>query len=203
MRLLNKQIIQKVDEIFIKNNGFATTKQLMQEGILKPYIYELYNQGILERLSRGLYKLTSYEYAPSEIVEVIKIIPRGVICLASALSFYNLTTYNPSYYQVAIKRDSKVTLPEYPPIKLVWFSDKFFEEGIEEIETDSGFIRIYNREKTICDCIRYRNKIGNDIVFEAIREYMRGKEKNINKLIKYAEICRVKNIIKNYIEVLL
>lgn len=118
------------------------------------------------------------------------------------MAYYDLTTYNPWQYEIAIERSKKITISEYPPIKLVYFSSKQLELGVVEIDIDGHLVRIYDKEKTICDCIRYRNKIGIDIVKEGITEYIKRKDKDLNKLMKYAEACRVQKILKEYLEVL-
>ena len=136
-------------------------------------------------------------------MDVFKIVPSGVLCLTSALAYYEFTTYNPWQYEIAIERTKKISLPDYPPIKLVYFSSKQLELGIIEVDIDGHTIRIYDMEKTICDCVRYRNKIGIDIVKEGIKEYLKRKDKDLNKLMKYAEVCRVQKTIKEYLEVLI
>ncbi len=133
-----------------------------------------------------------------------KIVPNGVICLLSALSYYDISSYNPWEYYIAIHRDNhKPKIPEYPPISIFYFADKQYNTGIEEIMIKGNKIKIYDLEKTICDCIRYRNKIGVDIVKEALNEYIKKRGSNINKLLNYARDTGVHSIIKNYLEVLL
>ncbi|MPN48513.1 hypothetical protein SDC9_196121 [bioreactor metagenome] len=155
-------------------------------------------------MKTGLYKWGDYDFQYNfELIDVFKIVPNGVLCLTSALAYYDLTTYNPWQYEIAIERSKKVTLADYPPIKLVYFSSKQLELGIIEVDIDGHTVRIYDLEKTICDCVRYRNKIGIDIVKEGIKEYLKRKDKDLNKLMKYAEVCRVQKIIKEYLEVLI
>lgn len=118
------------------------------------------------------------------------------------MAYYDLTTYNLWQYEIAIERTKKVTIPDYPPIKLVCFSNKQLELGIVEADIDGHQVRIYDKEKTICDCVGYRNKIGIDLVKEGINEYLKRKDKDLNKLMKYAEVCRVQKVLKEYLEVL-
>ncbi|MBF8435505.1 hypothetical protein I0Q91_00305 [Halanaerobiaceae bacterium Z-7014] len=127
-----------------------------------------------------------------------------LISLLSALSYYELTTNNPWEYYVAIHRDHfKPTLPDYPPISIYYFSDKQYYTGITEINIKGEKIKIYDREKIICDCIRYRKKIGVDVMKEALQEYLKQNYRNIDKLIKYAEITGVKTLMSRYLEVLI
>lgn len=99
-----------------------------------------------------------------------------------------------------IWEELSLKLPDYPPISIFYFADKQFNTGIKEVDIEDSKVKIYDKEKTICDCIRLRNKVGTDVVKEAMQNYLKRKDKNISKLIKYAEIKGVKNIAKRYLE---
>ncbi|PLR80102.1 Abortive infection protein AbiEi [Bacillus canaveralius] len=202
---MNGQIQEKIENIFERQKGFAKTKDFINEGISNYYIRKLETQGDINRIKQGLYRHSKYEgEQQDEIVEVSKIIPKGVICLLSALAYHDLTTYNPWEYQVAIYRGAKKpTLPNYPPIKIIYFSETQYQYGIDEIEIDGNKVKIYNREKTICDIIRYRKKIGIDIMKEGLRNYLQRPEKNLTKLVDCAEKLRIKTVLLKYLEVLL
>ncbi|MDP4145817.1 MAG: Abortive infection protein AbiEi [Bacillota bacterium] len=201
---MNDKIKKRIRGIFIKNNGYARSKELVQNGINPYYINNLENEGYIIRVSWGLYKWNEDDFQyTNEIYEIYRIIPKGVICLTSALAFHELTTYNPWHYQVAIERNKKVAIPEYPPIKLVFFTQSFYELGITEVKKEGHKIRVYDLEKTICDCIRYRNKIGPELVKEGMNEYMKRKDRNLSKLIMYAQKCKVERKVKEYLEVLI
>jgi predicted transcriptional regulator of viral defense system len=201
---MKREQYEIIKQIFDDGHGYARTGEITKHNVNRFYISELVKNNQILRIKQGLYKWNSLtgenEY---EILDVCKGVPGGVICLTSALSFYELTTCNPYYYSIAIERTAKITLPEFPPIKLFYFSRPYFESGITEESIDGQAIRIYELEKTICDCIKYRNKIGIDIVKEAITEYLKLKNKDLNKIMKYAKICRVENTINKYFEVLL
>ncbi len=201
---MKKEQLKKIISVFNKQNGFAHTKDILATGVHFRKISELKEEGIIVKIKRGLYRLSDNDFEENnEILEVTKIVNNGVICLLSALNYYELTTYNPWEYYIAIYRDStKPKIPEYPPIKLLYFSKRQYDTGIEKIRIDGHEVKIYDREKTICDCVRYRNKIGMDTFKEAIRTYLASKEKNISKLMKYADILGVKNILRDYLEVL-
>src|SRR5690606_31611080 len=93
---------------------------------------------------------------------------------------------------------------EYPPVQVYYFPDKYYKSGIEEVETNSGTIRIYNREKTIGDLFRYINKTGEDIAVESLKEYLKNrKERSIPKLLEYAEICGVKKKVEPMVKAIL
>lgn len=201
---MNNRTRKKIKDVFYNNNGYARTKDIVDANIHKKYLKDLLNEGSIYRLKRGLYKWNELEFDYSnEIIDVARIVPGGVICLISALSYYDLTTYTPSEYQVAIHRKSKVVIPDYPPIKLLYFSNNYYQTGINEISLDGNLVRIYDIEKTICDCFRYSNEIGKDILLESIKEYMKRRDKNINKLMKYAQNTTAENLITKYVEALL
>ncbi|MDR7314881.1 type IV toxin-antitoxin system AbiEi family antitoxin domain-containing protein [Brevibacillus nitrificans] len=202
---MNGQIQEKVQNIFERQKGFARTKDFLNNGISNYYIRKLETQGEIIRIKQGLYRYSKYEGNHyDEFVEVSKIIPKGVMCLLSALAYYELTTYNPWEYQIAIYRGTKKpSLPDYPPIKVVYFSETQYQYGIDEIEIDGNKVKIYDREKTICDIIRYREKIGIDVMKEGLRNYLQRPEKNITKLVGCAEKLRIKTVLLKYLEVLL
>lgn len=200
---MNENIKEQIRDISFENKGYVSTKEIDNKGINRYYINQLEKLGVILKVKNGLYKWGDYDFQYNfQLVDVFKIVPKGVLCLTSALAYYDLTTYNPWQYEIAIERTKKVTLPGYPPIKLVYFSSKQLDLGIIETEIDGHIVRIYDIEKTICDCVRYRNKIGIDIVKEGINEYLKRKDKDLNKLMKYAEVCRVQKILKEYLEVL-
>ena len=141
---------------------------------------------------------TSYQ----GIVDVSKAIPGGVICLLSALSFYNLTTAKPMEVSIAVNKKRKVVKPDYPPTKIYYFTDNVFKEGVQEQRIGNVTVLMYDREKTICDCIKYRNQLGMDVIKEALHEYLKNTNRNLELLLKYSEVCKVKPVLKNYLEVM-
>jgi predicted transcriptional regulator of viral defense system len=199
---MNKKIEEKIKNVFYQNNGYAKTKDIVNADIHKKYLKELLDEGIIYKLKRGLYKWREYDFS-NEIVDVAKIVPGGILCLVSALSYYGLTTYTPLEYQIAINQKSKVVLPDYPPIKLYYFSKEYYETGIKKINLDGNTIKIYDIEKTISDCFRFNNEIPKDVLLESIKEYVRKRNKNINKLMKYARNTSAEKQISKYLEVLI
>lgn len=192
-------------------------KKLKKASFQTRDIARLLNDGTIVKVKPGLYRLAAFAdlvmpalkinatgYTISVgIMDVCRAIPEGVICLASALEFYGLTTFNPSEIYVAIPNAAKKPKIEYPPVRIFYFRDRFYQSGIEKIKAGDVTVKIYNMEKTICDVFRYRNKIGEDIAFEGLKNYMLRKDANINKLREYAGICRVKTIMMPYLKALI
>lgn len=202
---MNEQIVTAVMRILEKNHGFARTKDFIRAGISPYYIKKLESIGEIERVKQGVYRWAGENNQPhNEMVEVSKLVPKGVICLLSALSYYELTTYNPWEYHIAIHRaDKKPKLPDYPPIKIYYLADAQFNIGIDEVSFDGSVVKIYDREKTICDMVRYREKIGIDLMKEGLRNYLQFPQKNITRLVSYADKLRIRTVLQKYLEVLI
>ena len=146
-----------------------------------------------------MYRLADVMLRKPDLVQVSKLVPKSVVCLISALDFHNLTTQIPKKVYIALPREIKAPRVDYPPLDIVYLSKEPYSAGIEEHEIDGVAIRIYDKEKTIADCFKFRNKIGLDIAIEALKDYLSLGEINLDKLSSYAEIDRVKSIITPYV----
>jgi predicted transcriptional regulator of viral defense system len=136
--------------------------------------------------------------------EALLAVPGGIICMGTALAYHELTTWNPPEIHIALPRGRKIVLPAYPPIKLYHVTGSIFKLGREEIKIESGrLISIYDKERCVCDAVRFRNKIGIDIMKEVLREYMNGSGKNLNMLHNYARQIRISSVLDQYLDVLL
>lgn len=176
----------------------------LAHGISRYMLYSLRDKGIIEEVTRGIYRLTDLPpISNPDLVTVGLRYPHSVICLISALSFHEITTQIPRKIHLAIARDCRIPKMDYPPIKVYKFSNSAFESGIDHHLIDNVNINIYNTEKTLADCFKYRNKIGMDVVLEALKFYKERKKIKINQLINYAKICRVENVMRPYLEAIL
>ena len=202
---MNKEKYNQIKRIFEKNDGYARTQDIINAGIHTSYLYHLLEDEVISKIKRGLYHWGDNNVSDNEeLITVSKIVPKGVICLLSALSYYEITTISPWQYYIAIFRDDrKPVLPDYPPINIFQFSKEQYEIGIQEIKIDNHKIKIYDIEKTICDCLRYRNEIGMDVVKESLNEYVKRRDRNIDKLLRYADVTGIYNLLNKYLEVLL
>jgi len=201
---LKNKIKEKIKEVFYVNHGYIRTKDISSKGINRKYLRDLINEDTIERIKRGLYRWKDAKFdVEEELINVSKIVQHGIICLVSALAYHELTTYTPGEYTIAVRRNYNIKLPDYPPIKLYYFSDKYYVDGVEKIDINGNIIKIYNIEKTICDCLRYEDKISKDIIIESIKEYVKRRDKNISKLMNYAAKAKVKDVVQKYIEVLI
>jgi len=195
---------EKAAEIFRENGGVLRTAQALRAGIHPSTLYAMRDSGLLERVSRGVYRLA--EIAPlgnPDLVTVATRIPGGVICLISALSFHDLTTQIPHEVHVALASGSEEPRLDHPPIRTYRFTGDSFTEGIETHQIDGVEVRIYGPEKTLADCFKFRNRIGLDTAVEALRSYRARGGMRIDELMRYASICRVEKVIRPYLEAIL
>ncbi|MBS4035168.1 MAG: hypothetical protein KGZ85_11935 [Ignavibacterium sp.] len=197
--------MEKLIKIFNKHNGYAKMLELRKNGVQTRTIAEAVKIGVIEKVKPGLYKLIDYPWDEhGSFAEVNHANMKAVICLTSAAEYYGLTNFNPSYITVAVPHNTPKFKLDYPPIKVYYFADSYYSPGIETLKTKSGIVRMYNKEKTIGDLFRYMNKIGEDIAVESLKTYLQNrKERNIPKLIEYAEICGVKKKIEPMIKAIL
>lgn len=170
-------------------------------GMTRYMLYSLKEKGIIEQISRGLYRLAELPPLTSpDLVSVSMRFPIAVICLVSALSFHEITTQIPHEINVAVPVKARVPTSDFPPVKAFHFSDATYNAGIEEYLIDGVKIKVYSPEKTIADCFKFRNKLGIDIVLEALKLYRARKEINYKKMLEFAKICRVEKVIMPYLE---
>jgi predicted transcriptional regulator of viral defense system len=196
--------IENAIKIIHKHKGIIRASIAAKAGIHPQVLSVLKNRGQLELISRGIYRLTELPPTTNPDLEIVASrIPNGVICLVSALAFHEITTQIPHEVSIALKYGAETPRIDYPPISVHRFSGKAFEMGIEEHKLDGYTIRIYSPEKTIADCFKFRNKIGMDIILEALKIYKKRNYFKIDKLLKYAKIDRIEKIITPYIEAML
>lgn len=192
---------QQIRNLISSHGGYIRADSLRENGIHPAHIAALVSSGMLIRLKRGLYTLADGTER-SELVDIQKAVPGGIFCLGTALSMHGIGTWEPPEVQLAIRRDYRITLPDFPQIRLFSFSGVRFELGIIEQATETGPVRVYDREKTICDIIRFRNTLGLDIAMEALKEYLKGRGRNIPRLLEYAKLLRMEGSMRGYLEAL-
>ena len=196
--------INKAITIFQQQGGTLRTKKALKLGIHPRTLYSMRDSGLVEPLSRGLYSLTDWPLSSDpDLTTVALKIPQAVICLVSALAFHELTTQIPDAVDIAIHHKARPPTLDYPPIRVFWFSGRAFDEGIETHTIDGTPVRVYGPAKTIADIFKYRNRIGLDIALEALKLYRQRRDFNVKELLHYARICRVSQLMRPYLEILL
>jgi predicted transcriptional regulator of viral defense system len=175
--------------------------EALKLGINRRALYAMRDSGVLESVSRGVYRLASLgPLAYPDLVTVATRVPHGVLCLISALSFHELTTQVPHTIDVALERGKTRPRLDYPPTRYFWFSGHAFHDGIETHELDGVPVRIYDPEKTLVDCFRYRNQLGMDVVLEAMRLWRERRRGKRDVLLKYARMRHVVHALRPYLE---
>lgn len=189
------------EDIFRSCGGQLRMSEAIERGITRYMLYSLRDKGIIEQISRGVYRLVEMPAMSNpDLVTVSIRFPRAVICLVSSLAYHEITTQVPQSVSVAVTRDSRLPSLDYPPVKAHRFSDRAYKAGIEEHYMDGTPVKIYNPEKTLADCFKFRNKIGMDVVLEALKLYKSRKKFDLEQLLKYAKICRVEEVMRPYLE---
>ena len=191
---------QRVLEI-VRRAGILRPRDLDRDGIARTYLQRLEQRGFVERVGRGLYRLPSADLTEHHsLAAASKRVPRGVVCLLSALRFHELTTQQPFEVWLAIGIRARRPRPATPPLRIVRFSAAALAEGVERHEIEGVEVRVYGPAKTVADCFKYRNKIGLDVALEALRDYRRRYPRGVDELWRYAGICRVAKVIRPYLE---
>lgn len=156
-------------------------------------------EGEIIKVRNGIY--ATPDALAGGMIEIDKIVPSGVLCLYSAWHYYGMTTQIPDAYYVAIARKRRIRLPDSIDITLVYQNEDLLEIGRSRACIDGIEVEIYDRERCLCDAIKYRNKIGIDVMAEILNSYLNYQKKNLSLLSQYARRLRVYNILSNYLEV--
>lgn len=194
---------QRVLEQLDKRGGYLWYRDLLAERIDPHVLRPLVDEGTVERIRRGLYRRVDSAAASDSLAAVTTAAPEGVICLLSALDYYGLTTTTPSDVYLAIPRKARPPRIEYPPVRVVRYGERIFRFGVTNAKTPTGqVVPIYNREKTIADAFHFADIVGRDVAIEVFKTYLRQPDRDIDGLLKAAEVCRVAPLVSTYLEAL-
>ncbi len=189
------------EDIFRAHGGQLRMSEAIRHGLSRYTLYALKERGAIEQISRGLYRLADLPpIGNPDLVTVSLRYLHAVICLVSALSWHGITTQIPHAVSVAVPRDARRPARDHPPILAHRFSDASFKAGIARHDIDGVPVHIYEAEKSIADSFKFRNQIGMDVVLEALQLYRQRNRFDPGKLLKYAKVCRVENVMRPYLE---
>ena len=181
--------------------GLLRPRDLQLAGIPRVYLKQLVEQGALLKTGRGLYVCADTPLTENHsLAEAAKLVPKGVVCLLSALRFHDLTTENPAEVWIAIPRGARPPKSSAPALRVARFSGSMMTTGIEQHVVQGVSVPIYSIAKTIADCFRFRNRIGANIAVEALQDAWRNKRTTADELWHCAKVCRVLNVIRPYFE---
>lgn len=189
-----------IENLFQKHGGIMQTKALTNNGIGYRKIQQLLKGGVIEQLRRGYYQYID-EKSFSDLSAITTLFPDGVLCLESALDHYGYTDRTPSAWHIAVDVKTGRTRFKinYPIVKPHFIDSKKFQIGITESEADGFCIRVYDRERTICDCLLHKNKMESEVFNNAIKAYIDDPEKNKARLGEYAGQLRVEKKMREVI----
>jgi len=187
----------------IGRHGTARSRELEAAGVARAQLSRMVTSGDLVRVARGLYALQGREPASDEaLVVVARRAPQAIFCLLTALRFHGLTTQAPFEVWLGIGHRDRAPRLDWPPLRVVRFSGTSLEAGVETREVEGVPIKVTGVARTVVDCFKFRNKIGLDVALEALREAHRSKHASMDELWHYAQICRVANVMRPYLEAL-
>jgi predicted transcriptional regulator of viral defense system len=170
-------------------------------GIPRTYLPRLARRGDLEKVGRGLY--SSRDFSGTEhtsLIEAAYQIPKGIVCLLSALRFHNFTTQSPHEVWIAIDHKAWAPKVRSSPIRIVRMSGPALHSGVKEYSLSGATLRVFSPAKTVADCFKFRSKVGLDVAIEALRECRRLKKASTDELSAAAKVCRVANVMRPYLE---
>ncbi len=185
----------------VREAGVLRPRDLEEAGIPGTYLARLARRGLLARVGRGLYTLPG---APAgehhSLAEAAKRVPRGVVCLLSALRYHGLTTQSPFDVWMAIGEKDRPPKADGQALRIVRYSAQALRAGVDTHDIDGVQVRIFSSAKTVVDCFKYRNKIGIDVAIEALKDCVQRRQCSVDELVRYARICRVWNVMRPYME---
>ena len=200
--MLDQKDIKNLNDIFKDYDYVMTTAQLSAVKLYYRDIQRMLNEGLIEKIKRGYYHWIE-SYGKDEIVIINRLFPDGVLCIDTALFYYKYSDRTPAEWHITIDKNTsrQRTQVEYPLIKAYRVESELLPLGETNEEIDSQKVRIYDRDRTICDVLRNMNKMDKEIFSKAIQGYVKDPKKNIPNLMQYAKALRVQKRLKDIIEV--
>ena len=195
------EVAQKV---LNESGGIAETSAFLAAGLYKSDIGKLVTDGVLERIRHGFYQLSG-NFDITEAEYLSRLIPEGIVCVESALFHYGYTDFTPREWSIAVPRtvSQRKLKIDIVPLKAYYIQQDVYELGKTQADFDGTTLPIYDKERTICDCFKYRTKLDNELFAKAVNAYATDKEKNLANLSKYAKQLRVYKKVTDMMEVLL
>ncbi|MBR5061382.1 MAG: hypothetical protein IKX24_04480 [Prevotella sp.] len=186
-------ILQKIEA----QGGILSVSELSGQAEYKRLL-RAFKRGEIVRIRQGVYAEPSSLL--NSMIDVERMIPKGVVCMYSAWNYYQLSTTVPPAFCIAIDSKRKVVIPNSIPVHLYYWKEDYLLFGISEKDISGYHVHITDLERSVCDAVKYRNKIGLDICAEIIRNYVKRKEKNLSRLSEYGKRLRICKVINSYIE---
>ncbi len=192
------RVLRELDQ----RDGYVRDRDIRNAGVDPHLLARLVEEGVLERVARGLYRRADTWSEYRALVDAAVAAPHAVVCLLSALEYYGLTTTVPPEVYLAVPRKARPPRLAYPPLHVIRYNDRMFGYGITEqtLPDSKARVRMYSREKSIADAIHFAGRVGRDIGIEALRVYLRQSGRDVDELLRAAEVCRVRPRVTAYLE---
>ena len=189
--------------VLSEDQKIFSMRELKSKGFSQYKVSKLVSEGKLIKLNKSYYENTEYRGEESDFYYIEAYAPKGVICLLSAAVYYHLTTFIPDAVDVAIPRKAKIsTRPDWPQMNVHHYTDGRHGLGVTTIREGKNEFRIYDMEKTVVDIVFYREKVGIEETKEILVTYLQRKDRNLNRLLKYAKLMKCEKAMRQYLEVL-
>jgi len=194
--------IEELKQLFEKHDYVMRTSDLHKEKIYYSNIQQFVAIGLIEKVKRGYYQWI-YEYADSDVVLLNKLFPDAIFCMETAAFYYRYSDRTPAQWNFAVHRDVSKTrfLVDYPFIKAYRSNSKVLELGVTDYDIDGVKVKMYDRDRTVCDFLRCSDQTDKEILNKVILSYVNDPKKNIPNLIRYAKILRVTKKVETWIGV--
>ena len=197
-------IQKQVKEVIVNNGGIAKSADFVAAGIRAADVVNLCNAGILSRVRHGYYELTEKSEVSEEQL-LATLVPKGIVCVESALFHYGYSDFAPRKWSIAVPRSMSRTKLNVDVLALqpYYVQAELYDLGKTTDNFNGVLLPVYDRERTICDCFKYRAKLDNEIFNKALNAYANDTEKNLSNLSAYAKKLRVYKKVTELMEVLL
>lgn len=197
---------ERLVRYFEKRGGYVRLRDWKRDGFDPSELKSLHQQGFLVKIKNGLYRLSEFKNEtgfPMDFIDACRALPDGIVTLTSALHYHGLISTPPTVVVMAVPHNKRVPCIHHPQVQILYFRDRFYQPGIKKVETPYGWLKIYDREKAVCDAMRYRKKVGEPLAIEALKNYVRqNTDSGFSRLQHFARICQVKRILTPYLKAL-
>ena len=196
------QSIETIRELFEDHGGIMRTADIYASGIYYKDIQRLIDTGILQKVRYGYYQLIN-DISYSEVSIINRLFPDAVLCMNTALFYHEYSDRTPLEWHLAVSKDASKSRfkIDYPFVKPYYIEPDLLNVGLADGEIDGNAVRVYDKERCICDCIRYAKKMDKEVFNKAIQGYINDPKKDVPKLLEYAKLLRVSQKVKDLIGV--
>jgi len=194
--------VKEIKQIFDEHGGMLCTRELYANKVFYNDVQRLVKDGLVEKIRYGYYQWID-EDNPSEARLINQLFPDGILNMDTALFYYGYSDRTPNAWHLAVSKDSTKSRfkIDYPFVRPYFVEPDLLNLGLTSGDIDSNPVRIYDKERTICDCLRYRNKMDREIFVKAIQRFVNDTSKNIPRMMNYAKKLRAANTVKNLVGV--